>query len=147
MSYSPDYYTKKPVLGLLEKNNPGTSQTLQNQNVGNIAFTDNSNSTYNNDLDLLNKDSLVFAHFSREDETDNTTVSILVGDSSDETRLARVIGNSDGSVKYRYQSDSLAIDKISSLNGLNIRKHYTNSNTATVDYGDGSYIFFIRMID
>jgi len=147
MSYSPDYYTKKPVLGLLEKNDPTNSQTLAHTAISSITFADSSNSTYNNDLNLLNKDSLVFAHFSREDETDNTTVSILIGDSNDETRLARVIGNSDGGVQYRYQSDSLAIDKISASNGLNIRKHYTNNNTDTVDYGDGSYVFFIRMID
>jgi len=147
MSYSPDYYTKKPVLGLLEKNDPTNPQTLAHTAISSITFADNSNSTYNNDLNLSNKDSLVFAHFSREDETDNTTVSILIGDSNDETRLARVIGNSDGGVQYRYQSDSLAIDKISASNGLNIRKHYTNNNTDTVDYGDGSYVFFIRMID
>ena len=144
MSYVPKNTSKLPVLGLLEKDDPTNPETLENQNIGNISLTDNSNSTDSGNLNLNNKDALVFAQFSREDELDSTSVSILVGDSDDETRLARVIGNSSNSVQYKFQSSSVAIDMISAANGLNIRKHYSNSNTNTIDYGDGTYIFFIR---
>ena len=120
---------------------------MQNQNIANISLADNSNSTDSGNLTLQNKNALVFAQFSIEDEKDSSsTVSILVGDSDDETRLARVVGESANSIEYRYQSSSVAIDMISAANGLNIRKHYTNSDTATVDYGDGTYIFFIRSV-
>lgn len=144
MSYVPKNTSKLPVLGLLEKDDPTNPETLENQNIGNISLTDNSNSTDSGNLNLNNKDALVFAQFSREDELDSTSVSILVGDSDDETRLARVIGNSSNSIQYKFQSSSVAIDMISAANGLNIRKHYSNSDTNTIDYGDGTYIFFIR---
>ena len=144
MSYIPKNTSKLPVLGFLEKNDPTNPQTLENQNIANISFADNSNSTDSGNLNLNNKDALVFAQFSREDELDSTSVSILVGDSDDETRLARVIGNSSNSIQYKFQSNSVAIDMISAGNGLNIRKHYSNSDTNTIDYGDGTYIFFIR---
>lgn len=147
MTFIPRNTPRLPVLGFLEKANPTTPQTLENQNVQNISFVDNSNSTDSGNLNLNNKDALVFVQFSREDELDSSTVSILVGDSNDETRLARVIGNSSNSVQYRYQSSSVAIDMISASNGLNIRKHYTNNNTSTIDYGDGCYVFFIRSSD
>ena len=144
MSYVPKNTSKLPVLGLLEKDDPTNPETLENQNIGNISLTDNSNSTDSGNLNLNNKDALVFSQFSREDELDSTSVSILVGDSDDETRLARVIGNSSNSIQYKFQSSSVAIDMISAANGLNIRKHYSNSDTNTIDYGDGTYIFFIR---
>ena len=145
MSYIPKKTSRLPVLGLLEKDDPTNPETLQNQNIANISLADNSSSTDSGNLTLQNKNALVFAQFSREDEKDSSsTVSILVGDSDDETRLARVVGESANSIEYKYQSSSVAIDMISAANGLNIRKHYTNSNTDTVDYGDGTYIFFIR---
>lgn len=144
MSFIPKNSDILPVLGLLEKQNPSSNQTLENQNIGNISFVDNTNSTDTGNLNLNNKNALVFAQFSREDELNSSTVSILVGDSNDETRIARVIGNSSNSIQYKYQSSSVAIDMISASNGLNIRKHYTNNDTDTIDYGDGSYIFFIR---
>lgn len=136
-----------PALGLLEKANPGSPQTLQHQNIGNISLVDNSNSTEIDNLNLKNKNALVFAQFSREDEiSSSSTVSILVGDSNDETRIARVIGDRSSSVniQYQYASSSVAIDTISANTGLNIRKYYTTSDTSTVDYGDGTYIFFLR---
>ena len=138
------YFTKQPVLGFLEKDDPTNPQSLQNQNVGNISLVDNNNSTESNNLDLKNKNALVFAVFSREDELQTSTISILIGDSSDETRIARVIGNSSNSIEYRYNSTNTAIDMISAENGLNIRKYYTNSDTDTIEYGDGTHIFFIR---
>ena len=138
------YFVKQPVLGFLEKDDPTNPQSLQNQNISNITFTDNNNSTENNNLDLKNKDALVFAVFSREDELQSSTISILIGDSSDETRIARVIGNSSNNIQYRYTSSNTAIDMISAENGLNIRKHYTDSDTDTIEYGDGTHIFFIR---
>ena len=145
MSYIPKKTSRLPVLGLLEKDDPTNPETLQNQNIANISLADNSSSTDSGNLTLQNKNALVFAQFSREDEKDSSsTVSILVGDSDDETRLARVVGESANSIEYKYQSSSVAIDMISAANGLNIRKHYTNSSTGTVDYGDGTYIFFIR---
>ena len=147
MSYIPKNTSKLPVLGLLEKDDPANPQTLRNDEIQLINLTDNSNSTdptEEDNLKLKNKDALVFAQFSREDELDSTSVSILIGDSNDETRLARVIGNSSNSVQYKFQSSSVAIDMISAANGLNIRKHYSNSDTNTIDYGDGTYIFFIR---
>lgn len=136
-----------PALGLLEKANPNTPQELSHENIGNISLVDNSNSTESDNLGLKHKDALVFAQFSREDEiSSSSSVSILVGDSDDETRIARVIGDRSSSVniQYNYASSSVAIDTISSNVGLNIRKYYTNSNTATVEYGDGTYIFFLR---
>ncbi len=136
-----------PAIGLLEKANPNSSQTLQNQNVNNILLVDNSNSTETNNLNLKNKNALVFAQFSREDEiSSSSTVSVMIGESNDETRIARVIGDQDGSIQYRYASSSVAIDTISADIGLNIRKYYTNDNTATVDYGDGTYIYFFRTV-
>ena len=147
MTYMPSKTSRLPVLGLLEKNDPTNPQTLQNQHVNNISLVDNSNSTdptETDNLKLKNKNALVFAQFSREDEKDSSTVSILVGDSNDETRIARVVGETTNDKEYKYQSSSVAIDKISAANGLNIRKYYTNNNTDTIDYGDGTYIFFIR---
>ena len=144
MTYVPNKTSRLPVLGLLEKDDPTNPETLQNQNIGNISLTDNSNSTESGNLALQNKNALVFAQFSREDEKDSSTVSILVGDSDDETRIARVVGETTNDTQYKYQSSSVAIDMISAGNGLNIRKHYTDSDTDTVDYGDGTYIFFIR---
>lgn len=144
MTYIPNKTSRLPVLGLLEKS---SNQTVSNNNVGSITLVDNSNSTdptETDNLKLKNKNALVFAQFSREDEKDSSTVSILVGDSNDETRIARVVGETTNDKEYKYQSSSIAIDKISAANGLNIRKHYTNSNTDTIDYGDGTYIFFIR---
>ena len=138
------YFVKQPVLGFLEKDDPTNPQSLQNQNISNITFTDNNNSTENDNLDLKNKDALVFAVFSREDELQSSTISILIGDSNDETRIARVIGNSSNNIQYRYTSSNTAIDMISAENGLNIRKYYTNSDTDTIEYGDGTHIFFIR---
>lgn len=143
MSYIPDKTLRLPVIGLLEKANPENSQTLQNDNIGSISFIDNTNSTNTGNLTLQGKDALVFAQFSREDELDSSTISILVGESNDETRLSRVIGQSSNSIQYRYQSDSIAIDMIDKT-GLNIRKHYTDNNTDTIDYGDGCYIMFFR---
>lgn len=140
-------YRKKlhPAIGLLEKHNPTSTQTLTHANVGSISLVDNSSSTESNNLSLKNKNALVFAQFSREDEvSSSSTVSILVGDSNDETRIARVIGDQDGSIQYRYASSSVAIDTISANSGLNIRKYYTDDDTETVDYGDGTYIFFLR---
>ena len=134
-----------PAIGLLEKANPSSPESLQNQNINNISMIDNSNSTESNNLQFKNKNALVYAQFSREDEkSSSSTISILVGDSDDETRIARIIGDQDGSIQYRYASSSVAIDTISESNGLNIRKHYTNSNTDTIDYGDGTYIFILR---
>ena len=146
MSYIPDKTSRLPVLGLLEKNDPTNPQTLAHTAISTISFADNSNSTNpseEDNLKLKNKDALVFVQFSREDELDTSTVSILVGESNDETRLSRVIGNSSNSIQYFYQSDSVAIDMIDKT-GLNIRKHYTDNNTGTVDYGDGCYIMFFR---
>ena len=140
MSYLP----KLPVLGFLEKNDPTNPQSLQNQNVNNITLTDNTNSTESDNLDLKNKNALVFATFSREDELQSSAVSILVGDSSDETRISRVVGNSSNSIQYRYMSTNTAIDMISAANGLNIRKYYTDDDTDTIEYGDGTCIYFIR---
>lgn len=139
-------YVKKrfPVLALLEKENPGSPQTLQNQNINNISLVDNSNSTEISNLNLKHKNALVFAQFSRDDELDSSTISILVGDSNDETRISRVIGNHDSSIQYRYQSSSIAIDMINTNTGLNIRKYYTDNNTETIDYGGGTYILAIR---
>tara|TARA_Y100000591_G_C21763065_1_gene661199 strand:+ start:300 stop:734 length:435 start_codon:yes stop_codon:yes gene_type:complete len=134
-----------PAIGLLEKANPSSPESLQNQNINNISMIDNSNSTESNNLQFKNKNALVYAQFSREDEkSSSSTISILVGDSDDETRIARIIGDQDGSIQYRYASSSVAIDTISESNGLNIRKYYTNSNTDTIDYGDGTYIFILR---
>ena len=138
------FIPKLPVLGFLEKNEPSNPQSLQNQNISNITFADNTNSTETDNLDLRNKNALVFATFSREDELQSSSISILVGDSSDETRIARVVGNSSNSIQYRYMSTNTAIDFISADNGLNIRKYYTDSDTDTIEYGDGSFIFFIR---
>jgi len=136
---------KLPVLGFLNKNNLST-QTLQNQNISNITFNDNSSSTDNDGL--TNTKSLVFATFSRDDEQDSGTISILVGDSNDETRISRVIGDSGGSTsnQYKYQSSNEAIDFITPENGLNIRSHYTDNQTQQIDYGDGCFIFFIRSL-
>ncbi len=136
-----------PALGLLEKANPNTPQELSHEEIGNISLIDNSNSTESDNLDLKFKDALVFAQFSREDEiSSSSSVSILVGDSDDETRIARVIGdrNSAVNIQYNYASSSVAIDTISANTGLNIRTHYTTDLSSTVDYGDGTYIFFLR---
>ena len=147
MTYMPNKTSRLPVLGLLEKNDPTNPQTLAHSAISSITFVDNSNSTdpeETDNLKLKNKNALVFAQFSREDEKDSSTVSILVGDSNDETRIARVVGETTNDKEYKYQSSSIAIDKISASNGLNIRKYYTNNDSDTVDYGDGTYIFFIR---
>jgi len=138
------FMPKLPALGFLEKNEPSNPQSLQNQNISNITFADNTNSTETDNLDLRNKNTLVFATFSREDELQSSSISILVGDSSDETRIARVVGNSSNSIQYRYMSTNTAIDFISAENGLNIRKYYTDNDTDTIEYGDGSFVFFIR---